>query len=216
MPEDNEQKTETPVSGPGREATTFKPGNKAGLGRKRGARNKISLKVLEGLSEMTPELLDSMRKQIAKGNMLAARLIIDRLCPARREAPFPKITLPSGLTLADLPSLSAAVIKASADGKLTPHEALAFSSLLTAHMQILAQAEMAAPPEEGGVFSSVTPEEIEEKSREVREALEKQRGEFLPERREEIQKLRDELKQADSFAVGILDNDKTEDKKDDS
>ncbi len=69
------------------------------------------------------------------------RAILDRLCPAKRDAPI-LVTLPKIESAADLPAVTAAVIDAVAKGQLTPAEAQAVAGLVEAHRRTLETADI--------------------------------------------------------------------------
>jgi hypothetical protein len=63
------------------------------------------------------------------GEMVAARLVLDRILPARRGRPI-VFALPPVQTAADLPHALADVAAAVATGKLTPEEGQAVAAVL--------------------------------------------------------------------------------------
>jgi hypothetical protein len=63
------------------------------------------------------------------GDMTAARIILDRVAPARRGRPV-KFTLPTLETAAEIVRGLGAIITAVADGTLTPDEAAAVANLI--------------------------------------------------------------------------------------
>ena len=65
----------------------------------------------------------------AGGDMQAARLVLDRIAPPRREPATP-IDLPTIETAADLPAAASAILQAVADGDLSPSEAGRLSGVL--------------------------------------------------------------------------------------
>ena len=67
----------------------------------------------------------------SKGDMAAARLILDRICPARRE-PAVSLDLPNIESAADLPMAIAAILQAVSAGDLTPGEAAKITSTIEA------------------------------------------------------------------------------------
>lgn len=62
--------------------------------------------------------------------MTAARLVLERIAPAPKDAPI-RVALPGLNSAADAPAFARAVIAATAGGELTPAEAEALMRLLT-------------------------------------------------------------------------------------
>jgi len=111
----------------------FPPGN---AGRPRGARHKVT-RAIEGLLEGEHEALT--RKAIEKaleGDMMALRLCLERLAPARKDSPV-SLALPTIQSAADAVSASAVLLEAVAAGDITPDEAGRVMALLTAHKQLV-------------------------------------------------------------------------------
>jgi multidrug efflux pump subunit AcrA (membrane-fusion protein) len=79
------------------------------------------------------------RKAIEKalqGDMIALRLCLDRIAPARKDAPV-SMTLPTVRSITEAVEASAAVLEAVAAGEVTPDEGGRVMALLTAHRQIV-------------------------------------------------------------------------------
>ncbi|MBA3512611.1 DUF5681 domain-containing protein [Sphingomonas sp.] len=113
--------------------TRFQPGNP---GKPRGARHKVT-RAVEALLEGEHEALT--RKAIEKaleGDGAALRLCLDRLAPARKDAPI-SVNLPPVKSAADAIGASAALLDAVAAGEVTPDEAARVMVLLTAHKAIV-------------------------------------------------------------------------------
>jgi len=115
------------LSKPGR---PFQAGNTYGKGRPAGSRNKATI-ALEALLDGEGDAI--MRKviELAKaGSEIAIRLCMDRLVPPRRERMI-RLQLPSDTTTAQGTSRAVgAVIKALAQGEITPGEAAQIASIL--------------------------------------------------------------------------------------
>ena len=75
--------------------------------------------------------------------MTAARIILDRIAPARRDSPV-TFTLPKIKRPADAVAASAAILAAVADGRITPGEALEVSKLIEGFVKTLEVAELEA------------------------------------------------------------------------
>lgn len=118
----------------GRPFTKGKSGNPAG--RPQGSRNKATIAALELLEGEAEKLTRKAVGLALKGDTTALKLCIDRLVPPCRERPL-AVKLPIILTADDLPKLTAALLKAVGKGELTPGEATALSSLVTAHARSL-------------------------------------------------------------------------------
>jgi Family of unknown function (DUF5681) len=88
-------------------------------GRPVGSRNRVSLacdELLEGEAEAITRKAIEMAKD---GDGPALRLCLDRIAPARKDRPVP-FTLPTLETAADAKSAASAIVRAVADGDLTP------------------------------------------------------------------------------------------------
>jgi hypothetical protein len=71
-----------------------------------------------------------------EGDLTALRLCLERVVPPRKDAPV-KVKLPTIGSAADLPSVTSAIMKAAADGRITPGEAAALAGLAEAHRKAL-------------------------------------------------------------------------------
>jgi hypothetical protein len=111
----------------------FEPGN---AGRPRGARHRTTL-AIEALLEGEHEKLT--RKAVEKaleGDTVALRLCLDRIAPARKDAPI-AFDLPSVATAEDTLVASSSVLAAVAAGDITPDEGGRVMALLAAHRGII-------------------------------------------------------------------------------
>lgn len=118
----------------------FEPGNP---GRPKGARHRTTL-AIEALLEGEHEKLTRKAVELALGgDTTALRLCLERLAPARKDAPV-SVELPRIEKPADAVAASAALIEAVSAGEITPDEAGRVMTLLTAHRTILETAELAA------------------------------------------------------------------------
>ncbi|MXO75336.1 hypothetical protein GRI40_08935 [Altererythrobacter aerius] len=118
----------------------FEPGNP---GRPKGARHRTTL-AIEALLEGEHEKLTRKAVELALGgDTTALRLCLERLAPARKDAPV-SVELPRIEKPADAVAASAALIEAVSTGEITPDEAGRVMTLLTAHRTILETAELAA------------------------------------------------------------------------
>lgn len=122
--------------------TRGKPFQSGNSGRPIGARHRTTL-AIEALLEGEHEALT--RKAIEKaleGDTTALRLCLERLAPARKDAPI-SLALPAIVTTADTVGASAAVLASVAAGEITPDEAGRMMTLLTAHRAIVETNELA-------------------------------------------------------------------------
>lgn len=118
----------------------FEPGN---AGRPRGARHRTTL-AIEALLEGEHEKLT--RKAIEKaleGDVVALRLCLDRVAPARKDAPI-AFDMPKVETAEDTLAASASVLAAVAGGDITPEEGARVMALLAAHRGIIDTANIEA------------------------------------------------------------------------
>ena len=108
----------------------FQAGNKHGKCRPAGSRNKATI-ALEALLDGEGDAIMHKAIELAKaGSETALRLCMDRLIPPRRERVI-RLHLPSDITTAQGTSRAAgAVMKALAQGEITPGEAVQIASVL--------------------------------------------------------------------------------------
>jgi hypothetical protein len=77
------------------------------------------------------------------GDMTAARLILDRIVPARRGRPV-QFALPVVITTADLVAALGAILAAVASGELTPDEGAAVAGLIESKRKAIEIVELEA------------------------------------------------------------------------
>src|SRR5436190_22686204 len=118
------------IRGPEQADTRFKPGQSGNpSGRPKGARHRTTV-AIEALLEGEGEALTRKAIELAKaGDMQALRLCMDRLVPPRRDSPV-AFGLPEMKTVGDALLAMGALVKAVADGDLTPREAAELSKLV--------------------------------------------------------------------------------------
>ena len=125
--------------GPGKPFQPGQSGNPAG--KPRGAKNHAT--------RMVQALLDSRGQEIAEkainlalaGDGPVLRAILDRLCPAKRDAPV-SLVLPKIESAADIPAVTAAILEAVSAGRLTPSEAQAVAGLVEVHRKAVELADI--------------------------------------------------------------------------
>ena len=113
---------------------------KGNPGRKPGYRHKVT-RAVEELLEGEAEALTRKAIERAKaGDMTALRLCLERIAPARKDAPvqFDMLEIKS---VADHPMAVAAIIKAVASGDLTPVEGQALSAVMEQHRRAVEACE---------------------------------------------------------------------------
>jgi hypothetical protein len=120
---------------------TFAPGNSFGCGRPRGARNKVTQAIEALLAGEHEKLTRAAIQKALEGDTTALRLCLDRLAPARRDAPV-SFALPPVMTAADAMAASSALLEAVAAGEVTPDEAGRVMALLAAHKVLVETADL--------------------------------------------------------------------------
>ena len=114
---------------------TFAPGNALG-GRTPGSRHKVTLAVEALLEGQHAALTQKAINMALCGDGPALRLCLDRIAPARKDAPI-SFALPPIASAEDALTASAAVLAAVAAGDVTPDEAGRVMALLTAHKALI-------------------------------------------------------------------------------
>lgn len=122
----------------------FKPGQSGNpSGRPAGSRNATTLAV-EALMEGQAEAITQRVVNAAlEGDMVAVRLVMDRVAPARKSRPI-QIDLPDVGDARGVAQAQAAVVASVAGGDITPDEGMALSGLLEARRKAIETEELAA------------------------------------------------------------------------
>jgi Family of unknown function (DUF5681) len=128
-------------TGPQQADTRFKPGQSGNpSGRPKGARHRTTV-AIEALLEGEGEALARKAIELAKaGDMQALRLCMDRLAPPRKDSPV-AFDLPEMKTVSDAVLAMGALVKAVAEGDLTPTEAAELTRMVQAFAKIIETAE---------------------------------------------------------------------------
>ena len=122
--------------------TRGKPFEAGNPGRPKGARHKTTL-AIEALLEGQHEALTQKAIDMAlAGDGAALRLCLDRIAPARKDAPI-AFDLPPIHTAADTVNASSSVLAAVAAGDVTPDEGARVMALLSAHRAIIETNQLA-------------------------------------------------------------------------
>ena len=110
-------------------------------GKPKGARHKTTLLAEKLMQDDAENIVNAVLTAARDGDMAAARIVLDRILPARRDNPvtfaLPKIKRP-----ADAVAASSALLAAVADGNFTPGEALEVSKLIDGFIKTLEVAEL--------------------------------------------------------------------------
>jgi hypothetical protein len=135
-------KADSPTSANLARSTRWAPGQSGNpKGRPKGSRNRASL-LLEHLIEGEGESVVRALLTAAKGgDVSAARALLDRLVPPRKERPV-KVALPELRSAKDAWDALAAVAAAVAEGEMLPGEGEAVVKLLEAYARTAAAAEL--------------------------------------------------------------------------
>lgn len=116
----------------------FKPGNP---GKPKGARHKTTLLAEKLMQADAREIVRAVLDSAKGGDMTAARIIFDRIAPARRDNPvsfeLPRIERP-----ADAVAAHSAILAAVANGEITPGEAAEVSKLIDGFVKTIELAEI--------------------------------------------------------------------------
>lgn len=115
----------------------FQPGESGNpSGRPKGSRNKATM-VAEVLMDGQAETITQKAIEVAlQGDTTALRLCLERIIPPRKSRPV-NIALPETQTAEGVAEAQAKVVKAVADGELTPEEGTAITNILEARRKAI-------------------------------------------------------------------------------
>jgi hypothetical protein len=122
----------------------FQPGRSGNpAGRPAGARNKASLAVEALLDGQAEAITQKAIEAALAGDMVAVRLVLDRIAPPRRSRPI-SIELPPVSDASGIAQAQAEVVRAASQGELLLDEATALSGLLEGRRKALETQELEA------------------------------------------------------------------------
>lgn len=108
----------------------WKPGQSGNpKGKPAGARNKATLAVLALMESGAREITEAVVEAAKGGDLVAARMILDRLAPPARERPI-SIDLPDIATVEGVSFAQQAIVQAVAAGDLLPGEGTALAGIV--------------------------------------------------------------------------------------
>ncbi|MFG6549442.1 DUF5681 domain-containing protein [Sulfitobacter sp. M21595] len=117
---------------------TFAPGNP---GRPRGARHKVTQAIEAMLEGQQEALTQAAIDKALEGDVTALRLCLDRIAPARKDAPV-SFDLPNIETAEDAAKAGRAILNAIADGEVTPLEAASVMAVVEQFRRTLETTEI--------------------------------------------------------------------------
>jgi hypothetical protein len=116
----------------------FEPGNP---GKPKGARHKTTLLAEKLMQEDAEKIVKAVLDAAGNGDMTAARIVLDRIAPARRDNPvtfdLPKIERP-----ADAVAVHTAILAAVANGEISPGEAADVARLVDGFVKTIELVEI--------------------------------------------------------------------------
>jgi hypothetical protein len=122
----------------GRPFEKGRSGNPAG--KPKGARHKTTLLAERMMQDDAGEVVKAVVDAAKGGDMTAARLVLDRIAPARRDNPV-ALTLPEVTSAADASKAMGSILAAVAAGDLSPSEGGEVVKLLDAFTRTLEATE---------------------------------------------------------------------------
>jgi hypothetical protein len=138
--------------GPGRR---FRPGESGNpRGKRKGCKHRVTLLAEQLMEDDAANVVRAVIKAAQGGDMAAARLILDRVCPVRRSRPTP-FSLPNDGSTPDILKLLGSVVKAMANGTLTAEEGASIASVIKVRRKAIADTggERGSDPSKGMVIT---------------------------------------------------------------
>lgn len=124
--------------------TAWKPGQSGNpAGKKPGSRNKATVMVMKLMEDGAKDIAGAVVKAAKDGDMVAARIVIERLAPPLRERPV-SIDLPSTETVEGVSNAQQAIIEAVACGDLLPGEGTTLTGIVENRRRALETLELEA------------------------------------------------------------------------
>ena len=124
-------------------STAFKAGQSGNpAGKPRGTRSKATVLLEAMLQENAEAITEAVIQQARGGNLLAARIILERLIPPVRERPI-NVELPDVASTEGVAAAQSAILKAVATGEILPAEASTLSAIVETRRRSIETQELA-------------------------------------------------------------------------
>ncbi len=117
---------------------TFAQGNP---GKPKGSRHKATQAIEAMLEGQQEALTQAVIDRALEGDVTALRLCLDRIAPARKDAPI-SFDLPEIETMGDAANAARAILRAVADGDVTPLEAASVMAVVEQFRRTLETTEI--------------------------------------------------------------------------
>src|SRR6266567_145499 len=125
----------------------FQPGNEYGKGRPKGSRNKFTLAAQRLLEEHSESIVRQCLIAASKGDRQAMRLCMERVLPARRDAPV-QTKLLRVKTAQDVGAAQQAILDDIARGRTTPSQGDMISNVVEKRRKSIETIELSQRVEE--------------------------------------------------------------------
>jgi hypothetical protein len=116
-------------------------GNPAG--RREGSRNRASILAEQIMEDGAKSVVDAIMTAAAAGDMQAARIVMDRICPPRKSRTI-RLDLPVVETAQDVLKALAVTVEAMGSGEIGPDEAATVAGVLEVKRRALETVEIEA------------------------------------------------------------------------
>ena len=123
-------KTAKPANTGRKQDTRFAKGRSGNpKGRPQGSRNRATVMLETIMEDKAEDILQAVIQKAEEGDLAAAKIILDRICPLRKDRPV-TVDLPAIEGAKDLVAAMSKVIDVAAKGDLTPAEAQGIANLI--------------------------------------------------------------------------------------
>ena len=123
------------------QGTRFRKGQSGNpAGKPIGARHKTTLLAEKLMQDDTENIVNAVLAAARNGDMTAARIVLDRIAPARRDNPV-SFALPKIENAADAAKAMAAILEAVTNSHLTPGEAEQVARIVEGYIKSLEASE---------------------------------------------------------------------------
>jgi Family of unknown function (DUF5681) len=122
----------------------FKKGRSGNpAGKPKGARHKTTLLAEKLMQNDAKNIVNAVLAAARDGDMTAARIVLDRIVPARRDSPV-TFAMPKIESATDASKAMTAILEAVAAGEVTPGEAEGVTRIVEGFVKTLASSEFEA------------------------------------------------------------------------